>query len=185
MSNREPGYHANDDFGPHPHDQWAAQRAAQPKKKGGCLKIGGIAALALIVAVGVGTCATAGGGDDGSASGSSSTSATTPDAPPIEVTAQQMIDDLEANALGASNTYKGKRVKVTGQVSNIDAQGDYFSIDGGEITFTSIMCRIKGDELTGIVAGLSDDQPVVVTGTVTGVGEVMGYTMQTETVEVL
>lgn len=180
MSNREPGYHANDDFGPHPHDQWAAQRAAQPKKKGGCLKIGGIAALALIVAVGVGTCATAGGGGDGA---SSSSGVTTPDAPPIEVTAQQMIEDLEANALGASNTYKGKRVKVTGQVSNIDAQGDYFSIDGGEITFTSIMCRIKGDELTGIVAGLSDGQPVVVTGIVTGVGEVMGYTMQTETVE--
>lgn len=102
--------------------------------------------------------------------------------PALEVTAQQMIEDLEANALGASNTYKDKRVTVTGKVENIDASGDYFTITGTEdFTLTTIRIDIE-DEMVDTLAGFTAGQDVTVTGTVTGVGEVMGYEIDAETI---
>lgn len=100
----------------------------------------------------------------------------------MEVTAQQMISDLEGNALAASNTYKGKRVTVTGNVSNIDASGDYFSITGDELSFTNIMINIEEEHLD-TVSSFSEGQSVTVTGEVTDVGEILGYSIKAETIE--
>lgn len=55
MSYRQPGYRAYDDDDFVPNDAWTPQRAAPPKEAR-YLTIGGIAALALFVAVAVGTC---------------------------------------------------------------------------------------------------------------------------------
>lgn len=41
----------------------------------------------------------------------------------IVVTSQELIDELESNALRAKTTYEGERVTVTGYVGNIDASG--------------------------------------------------------------
>lgn len=102
--------------------------------------------------------------------------------PALEVTAQQLIDDLEANALAASNTYKGKRAIVTGKVENIDASGDYFTITGtDDFTFTSV--RVDIDEsLVETVSGFTTGQDVTVTGEITDVGEIMGYEIEAETI---
>ncbi|GAB3622684.1 hypothetical protein GCM10027418_07660 [Mariniluteicoccus endophyticus] len=167
-------------------------QVAPPKKKGGCLKVvgaivGGIVLLAILASV------FGGGGDDqgsssspGSNSSAGSTSApgaasTKAQAAAIEVTAKQLQDELKDNALGASNKYKGKRVKVTGTVSTIDSSGAYFTITGEEFSLQSIMCRINKDQ-AGQVAGFSKGQQVTVTGTITDVGEVMGYTLKTESI---
>ena len=58
--------------------------------------------------------------------------------PAIQVTAKQLVDELENNALAAKNKYDGKKVVVTGKLSNIDASGDYFSLEGKDFTFTNI-----------------------------------------------
>ena len=42
------------------------------------------------------------------------------------VTVAQLKDDLNDNALNAANTWKNKYVKVTGILSNIDSDGEYF-----------------------------------------------------------
>lgn len=101
-------------------------------------------------------------------------------APLMEVTAQQMIEDLEANALAAANNYKGQRVAVTGYVSNIDASGDYFTLRGDdEYSFTNIMFFIDESHLD-VVSGFTSGQEVTVTGLVTDVGEILGYSIDTE-----
>ena len=98
----------------------------------------------------------------------------------IEVSAQKMIEDLESNALNASNTYEGKRVTVTGKVGNIDASGDYFSLNGtNEYSFTNVQIFINDDQV-GTVSGYTKGQEVTVTGTVSEVGEILGYLIDAE-----
>lgn len=170
---------------------------APAKKSGGCLKWV-LIAIAALVLLGILAVLLGGGDDEGTPSGSGNTSQTTegadsPDSgdepaeepaqePALEVTAQQLIDDLEANALAASNTYKDKRVTVTGKVETIDASGDYFTITGTEdFTFTSI--RVDIDEsFMETVSGFSADQNVTVTGVITDVGEILGYEIEAETI---
>lgn len=107
----------------------------------------------------------------------------TPEEAPLDVTAQQLIEDLEGNALAASNDYKEKRVTVTGDVSTIDSSGDYFSITGtDEFTLTSVTINVD-ESLLETVANFSTGQEVTVTGTVTDVGEIMGYSIDAETIE--
>lgn len=175
----------------------AAPPEAQSKKSGGCLKwvlIG----IAVLVLIGVLSALLGGGDEDTTPSGSADTSQTTADAdspdaadepaaepveePALVVTAQQLIDDLEANALAASNTYKDKRVTVTGKVENIDASGDYFTIAGtDEFSFTNIQVFID-ESFIDTVSGFSTGQDVTVTGVITGVGEVLGYEIDAETI---
>lgn len=100
------------------------------------------------------------------------------------VTAKKMISDLEANALKAQTTYDNKRVQVTGYVDNIDAQGKYFSIVGspGDFVLTGVTIDITPDQ-KATVANFDKDQKVVVTGTVTSIGEVLGYRVKAETIK--
>lgn len=102
--------------------------------------------------------------------------------PAMEVTAQEMIADLENNALAAANKYEGKKIIVTGYVDNIDASGDYFSIRGDdEFTFTGVQLYIDDSHLDA-VSGFSIGQEVTVTGTVTDVGEILGYSVDVESI---
>lgn len=97
--------------------------------------------------------------------------------PPMEVTSRKMIDDLEGNALKASNTYKGKRVTVTGYVGNIDSGGKYFSVDPETNAFilAGVTADVRSEEHRAALAELSKNDKVTVTGKVTLVGEILGY----------
>jgi len=178
-------------------DQYREASASAPpppaaeKKKSGCLKWVLIAVVAIAV-IALLSSLLGGGDDDGTPTGSSGTTQTqgaaAPDSeepaaePPMEVTAQQLIDDLEANALAASNKYKGKRVIVTGKVENIDASGDYFTITGTEdFTFTNVQVFID-DSLVETVSGFTTGQDVTVTGVITDVGEILGYSIEAESI---
>lgn len=165
-----------------------------PPKKGGALKwvlIG----LGIFFVLGLGSCIAfiaAVGNDTSTAFESISAEletgdapSETPDAPQeaaLVVTAQKLIEDLEANALAASQTYKGKRVTVTGTLDNIDASGDYFTLRGTEeFSFTNVQVFID-DDLVKTVSGFKADQEVTVTGEITDVGEIMGYEIKAETI---
>ncbi|WP_281023905.1 OB-fold protein [Mobilicoccus pelagius] len=102
---------------------------------------------------------------------------------PIVVTSAKLGSDLRANALKAAETYKGKRVTVTGPVSSIDASGDYFNLQGAdEFDLAGVRIDID-DSQKGIVSKFSPRQKVTVTGEVTDVGEVMGYMIKAESIE--
>lgn len=142
----------------------------------------GIIALIIIIAV-----ATNGGDDapvaDGGAAAGSSQESAAPEEAPMVVTAEQMLSDLENNALAAANTYEGKRVTVTGTLSVIDASGDYFSLKGSADDFALTPVTINIDESQrDTVAAFTPDQEITVTGKVTSVGELMGYTIDAETI---
>lgn len=154
--------------------------------------------LGLLAVLVVAAIATSGGqGDQGGAPGAAqpataqqeqgsapeSTASQAPTEKPVTVTADKLIKDLEANALKASSTYKGKRVVLTGAVSNVDASGDYIGLRGrDDFSLTNVQVFI-GDEHLDVVTGLSEGDQVTVTGQVTEVGEVMGYSIDADTIK--
>lgn len=114
-------------------------------------------------------------------SNKTTTNIDTPKPSPIIVKTDSLVDALKENALNASNTYRDKYVEVTGRLSNIDSSGKYISLSpiNDDFSLTSIMCYVT-QEQQDIVAGLKKDKLVTVVGTITDVGEIMGYSMKVE-----
>ena len=124
----------------------------------------------------------AGGGSSDSNNSATDTATKAPAEPATEVTAQKLITDLEGNALNAKTTWEDKRVKITGIVYNIDASGDYFSLRGDdEFSFTNVTVNID-ESLVGAVSAFTIGQEVTVTGKITGVGEILGYSVDAESI---
>ena len=149
--------------------------------------------LVVVLLLGIGGAA---GGSGGSSS--DSTTATTNDTqaeeaaveeePAIEygeVTTDELSDALEANAMNASDTYKGKYFAVTGRLSNIDSDGKYISLVdiNDEWSFNVIQCYIKGDDQLEKVKQMTTDDVVTVRGKITDVGEVLGYYMDIDSID--
>lgn len=107
-----------------------------------------------------------------------------PPAEPLVLTVDELVDALEDNALKASNTYKGQYVEVTGRLSNIDSSGNYFSLDplNDKFSFVLFQCYISEEHLD-TVANFTSGQEVTATGTITEVGEVLGYSFDVETIK--
>lgn len=84
------------------------QRAA---KKGGCLKVAGIGALAL---VGLGVIGALAGGGAGS-----KPEAEAPAAPPLAITARELHAAYDANEVAAKARFDGQRLAVTGTIAGI------------------------------------------------------------------
>jgi hypothetical protein len=117
-------------------------------------------------------------GNSGSTDSDNSASETTTEAPAetTPVTAKQLLSDLEENPLLAKKSWDGKLVTITGIVDNIDASGDYFSLSAGELTFIGITVKID-DSFVDAVSAFKKGQEVTVTGTISDVGELMGYSV--------
>ena len=146
--------------------------------------ITGILAIVVIVII----ASAMSGGDKTAAPTSSPTNtvkpAEQPKAPPMVVTADKLMADLRGNALNASNTYEGKYVEVTGKLSNIDSGGKYFDVApiNEEFTIIGIQCYIT-EEQKATVAKLTKGQRVTAVGTISDVGEVMGYSLKVESIK--
>jgi len=135
--------------------------------------------------------ATSGGEDNNSSSTTPSSFTSTaqgetpaPAVVPMVITTDDLIDDLRENALKASNTYKEQYVELTGELSNIDSSGKYFSLSklSDDFSLDSVLCRIDENHLDTVM-NFSMGLKVTVTGTITDVGEVLGYTMKVETIK--
>ena len=130
-----------------------------------------IGVVVLVIAMQAG-----GGGAKTDSNDSASDTTTEAPAEPTAVTAKQLLADLEENPLGAKNTWDGKLVTITGIVDNIDASGDYFSLSAGDLTFIGVMVYID-DSFVDAVSAFKKGQEVTVTGTISDVGELMGYSV--------
>ena len=161
------------------------------KLKGGKLKW-----VVLIILVGAIIGALAGESDSESdksavttASSEKKETATKPkeEAAPIEYTAvsvNDMMSDLDSNAMGASDKYKGKYLEITGKLSNIDAAGKYIDLMAdGDFEIIGVQCYIKNDDQKSKIASMSKGDTVTLKGKCTDVGEVLGYSLDIEEIE--
>ena len=110
---------------------------------------------------------------------------------PVEITYTQydvteLFDALSKNALKAEQTFQDQYVEIKGFLSNIDSDGKYISVGAHPDDYTylwqSIQCYIKGDTLLEQVLELEIGNPIVVRGKINDIGEVLGYTMNLDSI---
>ena len=121
-----------------------------------------------------------------SASGGTDTGKT--DTAPIEYTVvdlKTMLDELDANALKAERDYQNAYIEFTGDISVIDSDGDYIAVceSGNRFTFKNITCYIKNDAQLDVVLTKSVGDTVTVKGKIKSIGEVLGYTLDIDSIQ--
>jgi len=101
-----------------------------------------------------------------------------------DITADQLSEDLEANAAAAKDKYAGNCYAISGKLGNIDSDGAYIDLDtSDEWDFTSIQCFIKNDDQLDKIKNMSKGDSITVKGKVTDVGELMGYSIDIDSIE--
>lgn len=101
----------------------------------------------------------------------------------IPVTATELSDALTGNALKAKETYAGHYLEITGELGNVDSNGKYIDIDTNDFSLTIIQCYIKNDEQKAVIMEKSKGDSIMVRGYCKDVGEIMGYSIDIESVE--
>lgn len=120
----------------------------------------------------------------GSNSGSGSSTNNSREYSKVEI--QQMIDDLDENALKAENTYKNAYVEITGKIANFDSSGSYITVEAvnaGEWNLDTIMCYIKNEEQLKYLLEKSKGDRVTIKGKIVSVGEFLGYSLDIDSIE--
>jgi|GEM_PF-248017 lysyl-tRNA synthetase class II/ribosomal protein L40E len=106
----------------------------------------------------------------------------------IEYTAcsvSKMMEDLNANAMKASDTYKGKYLEITGRLGTIDSEGAYIALlpEDDQFAVIGVHCNVKNEEQKAQVASMSSDDTVTLRGKCRDVGEVLGYTLDIDSID--
>lgn len=102
---------------------------------------------------------------------------------PVSVT--EMMDMLDNNALKAESTYQDAYVEITGRLNVIDSDGKYISLVpiDNEYAIIGVQCQIKNDEQKTRVMDMSIGDTVVLRGKITSIGEVMGYSLDIQSIQ--
>lgn len=102
----------------------------------------------------------------------------------VDVTVDELTAALDNNPLKAKQTYQDAHVRLTGVLNNIDSSGNYFNVNNGDqYSFDSVYCSILDDATLDRIASSSIGDTLVVCGTVTDVGEVLGYYVDVDYIE--
>lgn len=156
------------------------------KKQGGR---GCLIAVGVVVALGIIGAVAGGGGSSSNSNSAASTAAKAEEttAAPIEYTAytvDEMMADLKSNAMNASDKYKGQYLEITGKLSVIDSNGKYISVNpDDQFAILGVQCYIKSDEQKDAIKTKSIGDSITVKGKCKDVGEVLGYSLDIDSVE--
>ena len=131
-----------------------------------------IAIIVLIIFAAIGGSSSS---SDSTNSSSKASSEVAIDYTPYSVT--ELSEDLDANALKASDKYKGQYVELRGTLNVIDSNGEYISIvdSSDDWAILGVQCSIKTDEQKQAVMDFALGDEIIVKGKITNVGEVLGY----------
>lgn len=144
-----------------------------------------IALIAIIVIGAIGSSGSDEPSDESGAHGNqvdssvSGTEAQTPEITYTAYTVSELMNDLNGNAMKAADKYKDQYVEITGRLNVIDSSGKYISIvpTDEEFAILGVQCFITTEDQKAVVMDMSIDDTLVVKGKITGVGEVMGYSL--------
>lgn len=138
--------------------------------------------IVVIIVIGIGSSTNE--NTQPTSSNSTSNISATDEAKPVEIeyikiSTDELDSELKQNAAAAKDKYNGKYVEVTGRLGVIDSDLQYISLYSVNDKFdlVGIHCNIKNNEQKEIVKSLSKDDTIVVKGKITGVGEVLGYSL--------
>lgn len=130
------------------------------------------------------------GKTDAPVSQSENINTTQPESEPPEITytayaVSELMDDLNGNALKAAEKYKDQYVELTGRLNVIDSSGMYISIVStqDEFAILGVQCYIKSEDQKTAVMDMAVGDTLVVKGKITDVGEILGYSLDIDSVE--
>lgn len=92
---------------------------------------------------------------------------------------QQMMDELDANALKAEKAYQNKYIQITCKIANFDSDGKYISVEpvgADEWNFNTALCYIKNEAQLNFLLEKSVGDTITIKCKVKSAGEVLGYT---------
>ena len=100
------------------------------------------------------------------------------------VSVSEMVEVLESNAMKAEAAYQDAYVEITGRLGNIDSDGKYITLypSDNEWAFTGVMCYMQNDEQKAQVMEMSVDDTVTLKGQVASIGEVLGYSLDIDSI---
>jgi len=115
---------------------------------------------------------------------------TQPESETLEITytayaVSELMDDLNGNALKAAEKYKDQYVELTGRLNVIDSSGMYISVVStqDEFAILGVQCYIKSEDQKTAVMNMAVGDTLVVKGKITDVGEILGYSLDIDSVE--
>ena len=98
----------------------------------------------------------------------------------------ELFDTLSGNALKAKNTFKDQYVEIEGYLAVIDSDGNYIGIGAQSSNYQyilqDVLCYIKGKDQLAQVMEMSIGDPITVRGKIKDVGEVVGYTLNIDSI---
>lgn len=151
----------------------------------GCL----IAVIAVVVIIVIAIAGSAMSGEEKTNTGASTDGANSTSAAQQEITytaysVSELMNDLNTNAMNASDKYKGQYVELTGRLSTIDSDGNYISLlpEDDQFAIIGVSCYFQSDEQRAAVKDATVGDTLVVKGKITDVGEVMGYSLNMDEV---
>lgn len=140
-------------------------------------------ALVVIVAIGIIGGASGGSGNGGDTKQPSGTEQ------PVSYThydVTELFDALKSNAMKAQSDFKGQYVEIEGYLSVIDSDGKYIGVGAAPDNYTYVLqtvhCNIKNDAQKQQIMNINTDSPIVVRGKITSVGEIMGFTLDMDSI---
>lgn len=151
----------------------------------GCL----IAVIAVVVIIVIAIAGSAMSGGEKTNTGASTDGANSTSAAQQEITytaysVSELMNDLNINAMNASDKYKGQYVELTGRLSTIDSDGNYISLlpEDDQFAIIGVSCYFQSDEQRAAVKDATVGDTLVVKGKITDVGEVLGYSLNIDEV---
>lgn len=103
------------------------------------------------------------------------------------VDSNTLLSELENNALKAEKTYQDLYLEITGELSVIDSDGEYISIDrtDDEFSFLDITCNVTNEEQLNKILEMSIGDKIIVKGKITDIGEILGYILEIHDLQII
>lgn len=118
---------------------------------------------------------------NGGATANTPNAPTTPQIQYEKVDLQDMLDELNANALRAEAKYQGKYIEITGEIRVFDSDGKYISIvpcDAPAVSLDTVMCYLTAPTHKTFLLEKNVGDVVTIKGKVSSIGEVLGYSIK-------
>ena len=98
-----------------------------------------------------------------------------------KVNLQDMLDDLDTNALRAEKKYQGKHIEITGEIRVFDSDGKYIAIvpcGAPEWSIETVQCWLTDPAHKTFLLEKAVGDVITIRGDVFSIGEVLGYSVR-------
>lgn len=98
-----------------------------------------------------------------------------------QVGLQDMLDELNTNALRAEAKYQDKHIEITGKIKLFDSDGKYIAIvpcGASDWSFDTVQCYLTDPTHKAFLLEKNVGDVVTIKGKVSSIGEVLGYSVK-------